>query len=349
MQNTAAILNDVHAELAPSDDTLTAVRSRRDDVLARCRDFPGALRTYNSGSIAHRTANHDTDADCGVVLDRRSYPMLGPDGEGEGPNQIVDDFRQSLRDRLKESYSDIRFRVTKRAIKITFNQPLADGSDPTVDLIVALTRIGKGLWIPNIETRNWDASHPEYHTKVLTDEPAGLRRVRAKIIRLAKGWNTQYAEPGLCSFNIEALALICICEEHGVPDGLAELFRFSASDLKRHLTPDPAGVSKPIKLLQDREVVVSRLQKAAKWMGIALENDDDKTEVQDAMASLYWKYVEPPAGSESKEALASVLRSGKPVLGVSGGALSLNKTGTTSIKSTRSYGSEPTQETKRPT
>ena len=54
MQNTAAFLNDVHAELAPSDETLSAVRSRRDDVLARVGDFPGALRTYTSGSIAHR-------------------------------------------------------------------------------------------------------------------------------------------------------------------------------------------------------------------------------------------------------------------------------------------------------
>ena len=53
--------------------------------------------------------------------------------------------------------------------------------------------------------KGWDASHPEYHTTVLTDDPADLRRVRAKIIRLAKGWNTQFAQPGLCSFNIEAL------------------------------------------------------------------------------------------------------------------------------------------------
>ena len=341
MQNTAAFLNDVHAELAPSDDTLSAARSRRDDVLARAGDYPGALRTYISGSIAHRTANKDTDADCGVVLDRRSYPKLGPDGEGVGPNQIVDDFRESLRDRLKEYYPEIRFRVTKRAIQISFNQPLADESDPTVDLIVALTRIGQGLWIPNNETKDWDASHPEYHTTVLTADPAGLRRVRAKVIRLAKGWNTQYTKPGLCSFNIEALALSCISERHSVPDGLAELFRFAVSDLKKHYTPDPAGVSKPIKLLKDRNTVVGRLEKATALMKDALDNDDDMTKVQEAMASLYWKYVDPPAESDSKEAFAFALRGGKPALGVSGGALSLGNTSTTSIKSTRSYGSEP--------
>ncbi len=341
MQNTASYLNDVHAELAPSDDTLSAARSRRDEVLAEARSYSGALRTYISGSIAHRTANQDTDADCGVVLDRRSYPRLGPDGEREGPNQIVEDVRELLRERLKEDHPDIRFRVTKRAIQVSFNEPLDDGTDPSVDLIVALTRKnGQGLWIPNNETKGWDASHPEYHTKVLTDDPADLRRVRAKVIRLAKGWNTQFAQPSLCSFNIEALALSCITEEHGVPDGLAELFRFAASDLKKRLTPDPAGVSKPIKLLMDRDVVVGRLKRAAKQVKDALDNDDDKEKVQEAMAGLYPNYVSPPSGSASKEAIASALRSGSPALGVSGGALSLGGSGGPSVKPTRSWGSE---------
>ena len=207
MQNTASYLNDVHAQLAPSDDTLSAARSRRDEVLKAARKYSGTLRTYISGSIAHRTANQDTDADCGLVLDRRSYPKLGPDGDGEGPNQIVDDVREFLRDDLKEDHPEIRFRVTKRAIKVSFNEPLEDGSDPSVDLIVALTRKGQGLWIPNTESKDWDASDPEYHTKVLTDDPAGLRRIRAKIIRLAKGWNTQFTKPGLCRLQYRGIGV----------------------------------------------------------------------------------------------------------------------------------------------
>ena len=187
MQNTASHLNDVHAKLAPSDNTLSAARSRWDEVLTEARDYPGTLRTYLSGSIAHRTANQDTDADCGVVLDRRSYPKLGPDGEGEGPNQVVEDVRELLRDRLQGDHPEIRFRVTKRAITVSYNEPLVGDSDPSVDLIVALTRKEQGLWIPNNEVQDWDASDPEYHTKVLTADPAGLRRVRAKIIRLAQG------------------------------------------------------------------------------------------------------------------------------------------------------------------
>ena len=116
--------------------------------------------------------------------------------------------------------------------------------------------------------------------------------------------------------------------------------RFAASDLKKRFTPDPAGVSKPIKLLMDRDTVVGRLERAAGFMKDALDNDDDKTKVQEAMASLYWKYVDPPAGSDSKEAFVHALRSRSPLLGVSGGGLSLGTTGTTSLKSTRSYGSE---------
>lgn len=340
MQNTASYLNDIHAELAPSNDTLHAAKRRRDTVLKKAIDYPGSLRAYKSGSIAHRTANQDTDADCGVVLDRRSYPELGPDGEGGGPNQTIEDVRETLRNQLKEDWPDIRFRVTKRAIKVSFNEPLDDGSDPSVDLIVALTRKGQGLWIPNNETRGWDASDPEYHTKVLTADPAGLRRIRAKIIRLAKGWNTQYSRPGLCSSNIEALALSCIDEKHVVPDGLAEFFRFAASDLKRHLTPDPAGVSKPIKLLIDRDTMVGRLDRAAELMDDALDSDDDKTKAQEAMANLYWKYVDPPPGSNSKAAYAHSLRRNDSLVGVSSGALTLGTPHTSSFKSTRSYGRE---------
>ena len=125
-----------------------------------------------------------------------------------------------------------------------------------------------------------------------------------------------------------------------MPDGLAELFRFAASDLKKRLTPDPAGVSKPIKLLMDRDVVVGRLKRAAKRMRDALDNDDDKEKVQEAIAGLYANYVGPPSGSASKEAIASALRSGSPALGVSGGALSLGSSGGPSLKSTRSWGSE---------
>ena len=125
-----------------------------------------------------------------------------------------------------------------------------------------------------------------------------------------------------------------------MPDGLAELFLFAAKDLEKHLTPDPAGVSKPIKLLEDRKTVVGRLERAAKSMKNALDNDGDPQALQEAMASLYWKYVNPPNGSNSKVAFASALRSGETPLSVSAGALSLGASGTPALKRTQSYGSE---------
>ncbi len=79
MSTVGSILDDVRAQLAPTDKVLKGARDRRGLVLAAAAKFPGMLRSYNSGSIAHGTANSELDADCGIVLDRREYPELGPD------------------------------------------------------------------------------------------------------------------------------------------------------------------------------------------------------------------------------------------------------------------------------
>ena len=100
-------------------------------------------------------------------------------------------------------------------------------------------------------------------------------------------------------------------------------------------------VYKSLKLLEDRNIVVGRLEKAAKSMRTALDNDDDPEALQEAMASLYWKYVDPPGGSNSKAAFASALRGGKTPLSVSAGVLNLGASPGPALKRTRSYGSEP--------
>lgn len=333
------ILADIQRKIAPSDETLEEARSRRNEVLSAAKGYVGALRTYTAGSIAHRTANDDTDADCGVVLDRRSYGELGPDGDGGAPNDIVEDVRTFIRDRLKDRHSDIAFRLTRRAIKITFNEPLSDGSDPSVDLIVALTRAAGALWIPNLERKCWNASDPEYHTLLLTAEPAGLRRMRAKVIRLAKAWNKQYSQPGLCSFNIEALALEALKEEAGVADGLATFFNYAASDLLRRQTLDPAGVSAPIKTLIERETVVRRLSEAAKTLANALRSDNENN-ARDDLANVYWLYVTPSPGSSSKAAFAKALREGNPAVRVVPGSISIAGSVGTALKKTRAYGGD---------
>jgi len=339
MNHTDDILVEIQKKIAASDETLEAVRSRRDEVLSIAGRYVGALRTYTAGSIAHRTANDDTDADCGVVLDRRSYHELGPDGDSDAPNDIVEDVRSYIRDRLKDRHPDIAFRLTKRAIKVTFNEPLPDGSDPSVDLIVALTRAAGALWIPNLEQKRWDASDPECHTRLLTAEPAELRRMRAKVIRLAKAWNKQYSEPGLCSFNIEALALQAIKEEVGVADGLVTFFNYAASDLSKRQTPDPAGVSAPIKTPIERETAASRLGKAAETLETAL-NSDNENDARDNLASVYWVYVTTSPGSSSKAAFAKALREDNSVVRVVPGSILIAGSGGVALKATRAYGGD---------
>lgn len=339
MNNADEILAEVQRKIAPTDKTLETVRSRRDEVMSVASHYAGALRTYMAGSIAHRTANDDTDADCGVVLDRRSYHELGPDGDGGPPNEIVENVRSFIRDELKERHPNVTFRLTKRAIKVTYNEPLPDGSDPSVDLIVALTRTDGALWIPNLERKHWDASDPEYHTQLLTAEPAGLRRLRAKVIRLAKAWNKQYSQPGLCSFNITALALEAVKEEVSVADGLVAFFKYAASDLAKRQTPDPAGVSAPIKTLIEREVIAGRLSKAKETLEAALKSDNEN-DARDALASVYWVYVDPSPGSSSKAAFAKALREGNSAVRVVPGSISIAGSGGVALKATRAYGGD---------
>ena len=306
MTYTKAILESVLSQLHPGDDVIGAARARRNEVLEAMADFTGYLRDYASGSIAHRTANFDTDADCGTVLDRRTYPDLGPDGGGEGPKEIVEDARSFLRDQLKPKHPDIKFRVTKRAIQVTYHELLPDGTDPQVDLIVALTRKeAPGLWIPNTEEDRWDPSHPECHTSLLTADPKSFRQKRARVIRLAKGENGEHGEKALCSFNLEALALLYVKEGTGLAVALAELFEEGAADLDRRLTPDPAGVSPPIKTLILRKSAAKRLRRAGEYVREALDNDDDECRVRAALSEVFPSFVEAcePSDEDMRESL----------------------------------------------
>jgi hypothetical protein len=311
MGHTDRILDDARSQIAPADATLKTARSRREEVLSAARDFEGALRTYNSGSIGHGTANDDTDADCGLVLDRRSYPTLGPDGDGEGPEDIVQRVRAFTRDKLIEDHPTLSTRLTKRAIVFEFQEPLTDAEnapDPSVDLIVALTRKhADGLWIPNRHTSGWDASHPERHTELLTNPPADIRRVRARTVRLGKAWNKQFSEPGLSSFNVEALALECIDEVLTIGEALTRWFEYSADEVRKRDTEDPAGVSPPVRLLLDRETVANRLQSAGGHMRKAIDNDDDEGMVREELSKVFPDYIQKSYVSSSKAAIASAL------------------------------------------
>ena len=335
---TATILDEIRAQVAPDDETLKAAKGRRDDALGYAEGFNGVARTYVSGSIAHGTANSGLDADGGIVLDRRTWTTLGPDGDDVGPCDVVEEVRELVRTSLKETYPEIKSRLTKRAIVFKFHEELSNGLDPSVDLIVGLQRSDGGLWIPNLENDSWNPSDPIRHTELLTADPKSLRVTRARIIRLAKCWNSQYSTPGMCSFNIEALALACIEEGVGVALGLAAFFKYAADDVAARNTPDPANVSKPIKLKVEREVIVGRLESARDLVQKALDNDSEETTVRTALADLFWKHLNPPAGAESKAAMANQLREGNAGVRM-GGALAVGAGGGAALKSGRAYGS----------
>ena len=336
MPYTGTILDEIRSRVAPDDDTLKAAKGRRDDALSCASNFDGVARTYASGSIAHGTANSGLDADCGIVLDRRTWTTLGPDGNDVGPCEVVEDVREFVRTSLKGTYPDIKSRLTKRAIALNVHEELSNGLDPSVDLIVGLQRADGGLWIPNLKSDSWDASDPICHTKLLTADPKSLRVTRARVIRLGKCWNSQYSTPGMCSFNIEALALASIEEGVGVAQGLAALFKYAVVDVRAHNTPDPADVSKPIKLKIERDVMVDRLESARDLIQKSLDNDADETIVRATLAGLFWKHLEPPAGTASKVAMANELRGGNA--GVRMGAALTAGVGA-ALKTGRAYGS----------
>jgi hypothetical protein len=337
MGRTTYYLDEIRAEVAPSKETLEAVRERRDTVLGLAETFEGVRGKFRSGSVAHGTANEDTDGDGGIILDRRKYGALGPDGEDEDPEAIVEQVRSHVRAGIKNDYPEAGFKLTKRAITVTFNEPLSDGSDPQVDLIVSLERKdAPGLWIPNLDAPRWDASDPQKHTDLLRALPKGLRRTRAHVIRLAKTWNVRRPRRLLCSFNIEALALAGIDEELDLGEALALFFEYAAGDLADRLTPDPADVSGPIKV-EDRDLAVKRLGEAAGHLRSAIDNDTDDDIVRTHLADVFPEFVDPPKGASSKAALAAGLTSGLGVSAVKG-TLSTSGGGRSVKANTRAYG-----------
>ncbi len=335
---TLDILNDVRAQIATDDEVLSAARARRDLVAEAAMTLPGALRRFSSGSVAHGTVNDPvTDADGGIALDRRSFPMLGPDGDGDGPAEGVNELCKLVGERVREEYPEARVTTSKRGLKVTFNAPI-NGQDPSVDLIVALTRKdADGLWIPNLETDDWDASDPEEHTKLFTAGTRKLRALRARVTRLAKAWNKQWSKPALSSFNLEALAWEYVDDEDvSLDEALAGFFAYARDEVEAGDTEDPAGVSEPIRLLESRETAVKRLSAAAEQLERALANDDDEEIVRDALSSVFHDYVDPPAGSKS--ALARVLTSGNSGVGATKAGIAVG-TGA-AVRTTRAFGGD---------
>ena len=314
------LLSDVLDQLNVDRALLNVARQRRNAVTSAAARFNGALRVFSSGSVAHGTVIHLVeDADAGVVLDRRSFPDLGPDGKGIGPNAIVKEMAAFIYARLKDDYPGLRYEIGRRAIKFTFSDPVK-GQDPYVDLIVGLTRVNaEGLWIPRLWDGSWDASHPEEHTRQLTSESIArdLRVHRAQEIRLGKGCMKQDDQPVLSSFHVEARALRDLEKVRSRGMSLKRLFRKAAEELAEGDTPDPAGVSDPIKLEVPRDRAVRRLRGLADAMAEALEHRHDEEWVRAALSRVFPEYIDPPKGT-GKDALAAELRRGRSGAAITG-------------------------------
>lgn len=339
------ILNGIRSAIAADDGALQEARIRRDLVAEGGLGIEGSLRWFRSGSLAHATVNAPVDdADAGLVLDRRTHNTLGPDADGEsdGPGEIVDTVIELVRSTVRNDYPLAVVSRSRRGVLVEFHAPLADGQDPSVDLIVTLTRRDlDGLWIPDLYADDWSASHPEKHTALFTAGTTELRRARARVTRLAKAWNKQWAagNRALSSFNVEALAWEFVEDASlTLDEALAGWFRYARDAIEAGDTEDPAGVSEPIKLMRPRDEVVMRLGFAAEQLESALANEGDEDAVREALGSVFYEYVDAPVSS--KAALASSLRRGNAGLRATGAGLAL--TGGSALKTTRAYGRRPT-------
>ncbi|MEU0107593.1 hypothetical protein ABZ313_19800 [Streptomyces sp. NPDC006251] len=335
MGYTEDILNDIRGQIDAHPQPLAEARTRLDLVRSSAIGFQGALRTYRSGSLPQHTFIHPVgDGDGGVVLDRRVYPQLGPDGGGETPADITDDLCALLGPAVRKVYPKARCGTSKRGPKITFGQPV-DGQDPTVDLVVALTRkAGAGLWIPNLETNSWEASDPERHVVLFTGGEESLRRTRRRVVRLLKAWNKQYGQPGFSSHNLTVWAWEFVEPGMGMAKALSTVLSKAALRVETGgATRDPAGVSPNVKLLVGRDVAARRLRTAADGVAEALANDNDREAVLSALSRVFYRYVDAPA-SDSLAGKISALRRPSPVttvaLGLGGAAAA--------VRPTRAYG-----------
>jgi len=328
------VVSDVRNQIDASDAPLGEARRRLALVKEIASAFDGTLRTYSSGSIAQHTMTAPVmDGDGGVVLDRRSYPQLGPEGGREAPGEVAEKLCAFLGPEIRERYPRARCGTSKRGPKLHFGAPVED-QDPTVDLVIALTRLdGQGLWIPNLEKNTWEASDPELHAELLNGGPLAVRRTRRQVIRLAKAWNRQFSEPAFCSFHLSALALESVRGGLGLAEALGQFFADATDSLRKGDTVDPAAVSPPIRLRLSRDVAIARLDKAADAISRALENDDDLAAVRANLAIVFWDYIEAPEITPLASA-ARMLRPRTPVsttsLGLAGAA--------TLVKPTRAYG-----------
>ncbi|KQY96820.1 hypothetical protein ASD19_09730 [Microbacterium sp. Root53] len=144
-------------------------------------------------------------------------------------------------------------------------------SDFTADVITAIDNpAGEGLYIPNYLA--WDRSHPERHTEMVKSANKMTRSSFARGTRLMKHWSRTHDKP-ICSWNIKALALGCITAPITMTDYISIWLSHAIAQLSIGETPDPAGVSGPIKINEKftRPQVVAAFRQAQADFELALQ------------------------------------------------------------------------------
>lgn len=119
------------------------------------------------------------------------------------------------------------------------------------------------------------------------------------------------------------------------PSALLAIWEDGAADLQRRLTPDPAGVSKPIKVA-DVDYAIRRLEQAAMHLRVALEHDDDVTRVRTELRHLWPEFIASAGNTSSQAEILAGLKTGATIGVTSTGGLSTSAGAP--IKNPRSYG-----------
>lgn len=258
-------LEEILRHIAVPKDVLGEAKARRNLVCELAMRHPATRATWYSGSIAHGTHNSPLgDADCGVMVDRRSleFRAYGPDAEGAGlgPEMFIQTFAETILPAVRASgYPNADVDLSgNRAIKFMFNARVDFGElgevDPYVDLIIGLDRRDQpGIWIPNRRKNGWDAAHPQKHTELMTErDPQELVVHRAHLIRLGKRAikrdGQEPREPAMCSWNFSALGLEHVSERTPLARAFATLFSDASASIAAGLTEDPAKVADTIAL-----------------------------------------------------------------------------------------------------
>lgn len=268
------VLNAARRRIEVTDEELAEARKRR-SALAEvlCQEFPGC-RVYINGSVAHGDALTPlTDVDLGVVVPDPAHEY-GPGNKG--PRELKERAANAIRRRLKAEYGDLAVEVEgrKRSILVRFRDPVSPRfPDFTADVIVAIDNpAAPGLYIPRWES--WDRAHPERHTELVLAAIKATDSGYARVVRLLKHWCRQHEKP-LCSWNVKALALGCISQPTELIPGLLTWLEWAIDQLTIGETPDPAGVSDPIKLNEPRAEVLRKLRRARESLQQALQFESE--------------------------------------------------------------------------